>query len=83
MVDGVTRRRATRSDMWIGPPASDVEHLGLGHGDADVPEVRGVLQDEELHHALVGEHDLLDQGRVTLVGRLPGSDVWSWLICVA
>ena len=56
MVDGVTRNRATSSVMRIGLAREHVEGLGLGHGDADVPEVGGILEDQELHHLLVREH---------------------------
>ena len=43
-----------------------VEHLGLGHGDPDVAEVGGVLEDQELHQPFVGVHRSLDEGGVAL-----------------
>ena len=58
------------------PAGEHVEDLGLGHGDADVPEVGGVLEDEELHHLLVGEHHAFDEGRM-VVGRSVVRVAWN------
>ncbi len=58
------------------PGHQDVEDLGLGHRDPDVPEVRRILHDEELHHPLIGDHHALDELGVVRVGDHAGGVVF-------
>ena len=45
----------------------DVQDLGLGHGDADLGELRGMAADQPVHQCVVALDDGIDRGRPWVV----------------